>query len=244
MTHDSSSATQTAGNDSVELEALFDSIAAAGRTETPAPAPTNTEEDIVITRIGQLTRKVHESLSQLGYDRDLKNAAAAIPDTRERLAYVATMTEKAAERALNAIETAKPLQERLGHEAAGLAQEWERAFNGELTAGAFQALAERSRSYLASVVQHTQATNDQLREIMMAQDFQDLTGQMIKKITEMAREMETNMLKLLVEHCPPERREAAESKGLLNGPVINGEGRSDVVTSQEQVDDLLASLGF
>ncbi|MFX4608987.1 protein phosphatase CheZ, partial [Acinetobacter baumannii] len=73
--------------------------------------------------------------------------------------------------------------------------------------------------------------------------FQDLTGQVIKKIVEMSQQLESGLLQVLIEAMPAEKR-ATAPEGLLNGPVINSEGRSDVVTSQEQVDDLLESLGF
>ena len=235
----------TATQDSDELEALFDSIAAAGRREAQqAPAGAAQQTDQVISQIGQLTRKLHDALHQLGYDRVLQNATRAMPDARERLAYVATMTEQAAVRALNAIETAKPIQDRLGSEASALAQDWDRVFSRELGVGEFKALAERTRGFLAGVPVQAEATNAQLMDIMMAQDFQDLTGQVIKKITDMAQDMEGQLLQLLLENVPPERREAAQSLGLLSGPVIGGSGRSDVVTNQSQVDELLESLGF
>jgi chemotaxis protein CheZ len=229
--------------DSEELEALFDSIAAAGRREAQ-PTPPAQPTDPVICQLGHLTRKLHDTLHQLGYDKVLHDATRAMPDARERLTYVATMTEQAAVRALNAIEAAKPIQDRIGSEASTLAQDWDRVFSRELGVAEFKALAERTRGFLAAVPAQTEATNAQLTEIMMAQDFQDLTGQVIKKITDMAQDMEGQLLQLLLENSPPERREAAQSLGLLNGPVIDGKGRGDVVTNQSQVDELLESLGF
>ena len=231
--------------DSDELEALFDSIAAAGRKEAQhAPdGPAQPAEQVVV-QIGHLTRKLHDTLHQLGFDKVLQDATKAMPDTRDRLAYVATMTEQAAVRALTAIETAKPIQDRLRAEASALSLDWDRVFSRELGIGEFKGLAERTRGFLAGVPVQAEATNAQLMDIMMAQDFQDLTGQVIKKITEMARDMEGQLLQLLLENSPPERREAAQSLGLLNGPVIDGKASCDVVTNQSQVDDLLESLGF
>ena len=108
----------------------------------------------------------------------------------------------------------------------------------------FRDLALRTRDYLDKVPEAAAATNAQLTNIMMAQDFQDLTGQVIKKITEMVQDVEHQLLKVLIDHAPAERRVAAQSSGLLNGPVINPGGGNDVVTSQAQVDELLESLGF
>jgi len=229
--------------DSPELEALFDSISEATRT---APALTGEVNgaDKVICQLGQLTRKLHEAMRELGYDRVLEDTAKAIPDARDRLNYVVTMTEQAAIRALNAIEAAKPIQDRMGNEAAGLANDWNKLFKREIGVQDFKALAERTRTFLVSVPTHTEATSAQLMEIMMAQDFQDLTGQVIKRITDMVQGMETQLLKLLVENAPAERREVAESRGLLNGPVTGADRHGDVVTTQSQVDELLESLGF
>jgi len=183
-------------------------------------------------------------MRELGYDRLLQDAAQAFPDARDRLTYVASMTEKAAEKALSAIEHAKPIQDRLGSQAAELAKDWDKVFSSELGPENFKALAERTRGFLVEVPAQTSATNAQLTNIMMAQDFQDLTGQVIQKVTKMAQEVEQQLLNLLVQNVPPERREAAQSLGLLNGPVVRSDGRNDIVTNQAQVDELLESLGF
>lgn len=235
--------------DSADLEALFDSIAQEQMSGRPAdtaavPSPaTSAGEDDMLTRVGRLTRSLHDTLAELGYDKQLKEyASGTMPDTRERLAYVVNMTEQAASRALGAIEIAQPLQENLGSEAGRLAQRWDALYRNELSVEDFKALAGHTRDFLRETPQKTQITADQLREIMMAQDFQDLTGQVIKRITECAQRMEAQLLKLLVDHAPPEKR--IEASGLLNGPQINAGGGADIVTNQAQVDELLESLGF
>jgi chemotaxis protein CheZ len=235
--------------ESEDLEALFDSIirdnsvrenAAARRV---AAAQDEHDPGDVINRIGQLTRTLHDALRELGYDRLLEKAAASIPDARDRLDYVVKMTEQAAVRALNAIEAAQPIQDRLGEGAERLSVQWQRLFDKQLNVDEFGTLVADTRDYLGDVPQQTRATNAQLMEIMMAQDFQDLTGQVIRKITALAQDMEQQLVHLLVDLVPPDTRGEIDS-GLLNGPVVNASGRSDVVTSQNQVDDLLESLGF
>lgn len=237
-------------HDSPDLEALFDSIVAASTTpapearagESPAPGAADTQSGEVLVKIGKLTRTLHDSLRELGFDKSLQEAAASIPDTRDRLAYVATLTEKAAERALNATEVARPLQDALENGARDLSSQWDRLLDKQLSIEEFKALVGETRRYLGAVPARTEATRAQLTEIMMAQDFQDLTGQVIKKVTVAAHEVERQLLDLLVEQMPASRRH--EPEGLLNGPVVNSAGRSDVVTSQDQVDELLESLGF
>ena len=238
-----------AGGDSAELEALFDSVAGQMAQPAKAAAPAAAAADAahssdnVFQRLGHMTRQLHDTLRELGYDRALEEAAKAIPDARQRLAYVAQMTEQAASRVLNATDVARPIQDGLQAQAAALGGRWDRLFGGDLSVDEFKALAGDTRNYLAEVPKQTAATNDQLMEIMMAQDFQDLTGQVIKKIVDLAQKMESELLQALIE-AMPQGMKADAPEGLMNGPVVSADGRTDVVTSQEQVDDLLESLGF
>ncbi|MHB0984571.1 MAG: protein phosphatase CheZ [Sulfuricella sp.] len=247
----------SASGDSEDLEALFDSIVMANSAQSPAqetptnrpepstapPPATEADEESLFSQIGHLTRKLHDTLRELGYDKKLEQTVEAMPDTRERLAYIAAMTQQAAERALTATEIAQPIQEKLEAGAMTLSAKWQHLFDNKLSPAEFKQLAEETRDYLKEVPAQTRATNAQLMEIMMAQDFQDLTGQVIKKVTEMAQQMERDMLQLLLATTPADKKTEIDT-GLLNGPVINAAGRTDVVTSQDQVDDLLESLGF
>jgi chemotaxis protein CheZ len=212
--------------------------------------------DRILARIGQLTRTLRDSMRELGLDKQVEAAAQAVPDARDRLKYVATMTEQAAERALNAIEKAQPLQEAMQREAQSLEARWSEWYGAPLPEGEAGQLLAETRTFLQSVPERTQATHAQLMEIMLAQDFQDLTGQVIKKITDVVYLIEQQLLGVLLENIAPERREqfaasaamlmssTGSPESLLNGPQVNPEGKSDVVQDQSQVDDLLASLGF
>ena len=203
--------------------------------------------DKVIGRVGHLTRTLHDSLRELGYDKRLEAAASAVPEAQDRLAHVAVMTEQAAERSLNATDIAKPIQDKLAADAASLSGLWQHLLDNQgsvqLNPDAFKNLVMLTRSYLDDVPNQTNATNAQLLEIMMAQDFQDLTGQVMKKITQMVQTLERELVQLLVDNMPADKGGETNS-GMMNGPVVNPKGRSDVVTNQNQVDDLLASLGF
>lgn len=241
----------TANNDSDDLESLFDSIVQANSdsssakpavlAEQAAPAAGKTEGGDVINEIGKMTRELHETLKGLGYDKKLEQAATAIPDARDRLNYIATMTQQAAERVLNATDAAQPLVEKVEKDAKALAADWQKLFDQKMDVEQFKQLATRTHAYLIEVPKQTKQTNAHLTEIMMAQDFQDLTGQVIKKIMEVTQNLEQQLVTLLIHHAPAS---AKIDTGLMNGPVINAAGRTDVVTSQAQVDDLLESLGF
>ena len=233
-----------ATSDTPELEALFDSVAGQRAAPAAAVAPKEADaENNVFQRIGHMTRQLHDTLRQLGYDRALEEAAKAIPDARQRLAYVAEMTEQAASRVLNATDIAKPIQDRLQGQATALSGRWDRLFGGDLSVDEFKALSADTHAFLGEVPKQTEATGAQLMEIMMAQDFQDLTGQVIKKIVDLAQSMETELLQVLIEAMPQDMKSGAP-EGLINGPAMNAQGRTDVVANQEQVADLVESLGF
>jgi len=239
--------------DSPELEALFDSIAATQQQAAPAAsqpvaaaAPAEMTQEQVMgmyAQIGQMTRKLHDTLRELGYDKSLERVADAIPDAKDRLSYIATLTANAAERVLNATDIAKPIQDDLQARADQLNQRWELLFANKLSTEEFKQLAQDTRAYLSLVPKQTDATSNQLLEIVMAQDFQDLTGQVIKKVMDMVKTLESELLTVLIEYLPADRKMDINTE-LLNGPVVNPDGRTDVVTSQQQVDDLLDSLGF
>lgn len=237
----------SASNDSDDLESLFDSIVLANASESAseegAGAGAEKSGDKVLNQIGQMTRTLHNTLRELGLNKEIEKAASSIPDARDRLKYVATLTEKAAERVLNATEVAQPIMDKMGGESARLAGQWQLLFDKKLDVEQFKNLVMQTQAFLNEVPNQTKAASTQLTEIMMAQDFQDLTGQVIKKITEVTKTMEEQLVSLLLETAPPEVK-AEYDTGLLNGPVINAAGRTDVVTSQDQVDDLLESLGF
>ena len=234
-----------AAGDDDELQALFDSVASeyAPDAEVAGPGSGPDNGHLVFNRIGVMTRQLHDTLRELGYDRSLQEAAHAIPDARQRLSYISEMTEQAASKVLNATDIAKPLQDKLQSGAESLRARWDRLYANQLSPDEFRALAGETREFLGGVVNDTRETNAQLLEIMMAQDFQDLTGQVIKKVVDLAQSLEQQLLQVLLEAMPAERKTEA-SESLMNGPVISAVGREDVVSNQEQVDDLLESLGF
>jgi chemotaxis protein CheZ len=198
----------------------------------------------LVSKVGQLTRSLHDNLRELGYDKVLEKAAGQIPDARDRMSYIANMTEKAAERALTATEIARPIQDGIAKDALSLDGRWQDLFDNKLSLEQFRVLVADTRRFLLDVPVRAGATNVQLTEIMMAQDFQDLTGQVIKRVTALTHDLEIQLVQLLVESVPAEHRADVTTFSLVNGPVIKSDGRSDVVTDQKQVDDLLDSLGF
>ncbi len=254
-------ATETAADE--DLEALFDTMSEDRQREimsahsTPlvasnatAASDVNSEDATVIVegdgmynRIGNLTRQLHEALRELGFDKALESAAAEIPDARDRLGYIAKLTGQAADRALAAVEVGQNEQRQLHEQASKLSAGWELFFKGDMKIEDFRSLAHESRIFMVQTQTRSEATQHQLTEIMMAQDFHDLTGQVINRLSSLVQKMEGEMVKVLIETVPSERRQGV-NPGDLEGPQVNTAGRTDVVTDQIQVDDLLESLGF
>ncbi len=241
----------TNSGDSDDLQALFDSVAAESQmleSEQPGEAQQTVDawptQEQVFDRLGRMTRNLHNTLSELGYDKFLEKTVSALPDAQDRLAYVANLTEQAACRVLNATDVAGPLIDEIESSAKSLGARWDLVFANQMSPEQFKQLAADTRLFLGhKLPEQTRATHVQLTEIMMAQDFQDLTGQVIKKVVSLAQELESGLMGVLLEVLPETRR-TEQVNSLMNGPVIKAEGRTDVVVNQEQVDDLLDSLGF
>jgi chemotaxis protein CheZ len=195
-----------------------------------------------LTRLGLVAKQLREGLRELGVDQKVSEVAQAIPDARDRLNYIATATERAATSALNAIDLAKPLCSEIGAGASELDGLWQAAMASGQPPEAEVIAA--TRAYLQDVPKKTGAVDEQLLAIMMAQDFQDLTGQMIKKLMIMVNKADDGLIKLLRDFAPAvavaTAAEPAAACSLENGPQINGQG----VSNQQEADDLLASLGL
>ena len=200
----------------------------------PAAMPLVSPE--VFQQIGTITRLLHDTMEQLGVMPRLQTATDGLPDARSRLTYIATKTAEAANKVLNLVDRAK------GEHAA--ISEAMREMALAIVADPVKAVATgRVMNFVNDVEQRTARIDGHLTDIMMAQDFHDLTGQVVAKVVTLASELEDSLVKLLVSVVPPAQREKVHAS-ILNGPVVDATGRTDIVTSQGEVDDLLASLGF
>ncbi|SFU20162.1 chemotaxis protein CheZ [Kosakonia arachidis] len=198
----------------------------------------------IFSRIGHLTRQLRTSMSSLGLDRAIMDAAEAIPDTRDRLNYIVSKTSQAADRALTSVEVARPLQDRLNERASELNGRWDEWFAEPVELPVARDLVSDTRDFLQEVPTLTNKTNNELMEIMMAQDFQDLTGQVVQRMMLLIENIENELIQVLVENIPNMTITSdQEQESLKNGPQID-HTLTGVVATQDQVDDLLADLGF
>lgn len=190
--------------------------------------------------IGKLTRQLHDALNGLGLADKVKGLTGEIPDAKNRLSYIARLTGEAAEKVLNRVDQAKAQHDFIATET--------RRIGTLIVKDPVAAVAKgHVMNFLTDVEKSTQLTDQHLTEIMMAQDFHDLTGQVIAKVINLIADIETQLIQLLIQTAPADavvKAPVAEYQPALSGPVVNPEGNPDVVTGQSEVDDLLASLGF
>ena len=189
----------------------------------------------VFQQLGTITRQLHDTLNQLGVLPSLSLAAGSLPDARSRLNYIAEKTAAAANKVLNSVDAAKDDHAQIAAQTRRIA--------AALVADPVKAVASGAvLNFVSDVEAATARIDAHLTDIMLAQDFHDLTGQVVARVVTLASELEDSLVRLLVQAAPAEQVQKLEQH--LQGPVITAEGRADVVTNQGEVDDLLASLGF
>ena len=248
-----------------DFDALFDSVSASAAVPAPAPAaaaapeaapvaaaaagetadpadPVDQSDKPMFERLGGIVRLLHDSLRELGYDKALTEASSQIVDAQDRLEYVATLTEQAANKVLNTLDEGMPAQDVLSKKAKDMDSRWTALFDGKLSLEEFKALAGDSRQFAQAVSEATEAEKARLLEIMMAQDFQDITGQLIKKVVNITKTVENELAQLLRDNAPAEVREKLAQK--QDAPLMQGPSVPSVALDQDNVDDLLADLGF
>ena len=207
-------------------------------TTTTTNAASEATSPVVHRQLGEMARQLHDTLAQLGFMPRLGELTDSLPDARSRLSYIATKTAEAAHKVLNSVDRAKDEQATIAAEMRRMA--------AAIVADPVQAVASGSLMNFVEDVESSTARIDQhLTDIMLAQDFHDLTGQVVAKVVKLAGDIEDQLLELLVRTAPPGQAARPQAEpAALDGPVVDAAGRDDVVANQEQVDDLLASLGF
>lgn len=181
-----------------------------------------TQDHAFQQQLGGIVRQLHDALRTLGFDQGLQEVAHQIPDARERLAYVGEMTERAANTVLGLVDAAKPSCHTLVQE-------------GEALLASADSDATALRGFVQRSVEAARSQQDVLNDIMMAQDFQDLSGQVINKVIHIITRTEQQLVELLVNTVDAPKPDTQE----LAGPQV-----PDKALQQDDVDDLLASLGF
>ena len=210
----------------------------------------NAREDVLFREVGKMTRQLHNSLESFRQDSRIDALAEhEIPDARARLSYVIEMTQQSADRTLNAVEETLPMADHIAERAAKLSETWKKFRRRELSVDQFRDLSASIEQFLGDIEHESSVMKNNLTEVLMAQDFQDLTGQIIKRVITLVEEVEGNLVELIrLTGMQQVTEQKAQHDAIeAEGPQVPGTSSTkavDVVNGQDEVDDLLSSLGF
>ncbi|WP_082863087.1 protein phosphatase CheZ [Oleiphilus sp. HI0080] len=213
-----------------------------------------TRDKTLYVEVGRLTRSLYESIRNFQIDcgdAQSQEELSKINDASDRLAYVVDMTSNAANKTMDLVEDTMPYASHMNTEAKQLKSEWEKLRRKEMTPSEFRDLSGRMDGFLEQLTNDSDKVYQNLSAILLAQDFQDLTGQVINRVTGLVKEVEENLVNLVSMAGKVDTITGTvhdiESVGTNmdgEGPQMNKEERADVVSGQDDVDDLLSSLGF
>ena len=209
----------------------------------------------LFAEVGKLTRQLHDALNDFHLDPRLGALATEdIPDAKQRLSYVIAKTEEAANRTMDAVEASLPLADNLHSRIRAVLPNWEKLMSRSLGIGEFKALCHELDALLKASDQDSEKLRELMTEVLMAQDFQDLTGQVIRRVIDLVREVEESLINLVKVFGAPVKQGKIETTKVdqvvladamrAEGPVVDSVNRNSVVSGQDEVDDLLSSLGF
>jgi len=230
-----------------QARALVASLEAGDDTEATRiimAFPENVEKDL-FQEVGRLTRELHEAI--IGFamdDRVLQAVQHEMPDAAERLAYVIEMTENAANTTLKAVEESMPVAEELLNDSNKLAAEWDRFRGRKMELSDFRALSDEIGGFLTLASGHSKVLNKNLSEVLLAQGYQDLTGQIIRRVITLIHEVEEKLVRLVAISGATKVQAIKKEEVEMEGPAVPNVEQGDMLNNQDDVDDLLSSLGF
>lgn len=210
----------------------------------------NRRNDKLFTSVGQLTRDLHEALQDFQLDpRIVQLTEDELPDAQNRLQYVIQKTEEAANRTMDAVEACLPMADDMHQKIEQLMPKWQQLMDNNIELSEFKSLCHAVDDVLKACGHNMPQIHGLMTEVLMAQDYQDITGQVIRRVIQLVEDVEKNLielLKLFGDEAKKGAKKAAQAadKGQAEGPIIDADKRDDVVSGQDDVDDLLSSLGF
>jgi chemotaxis protein CheZ len=197
--------------------------------------------DTKVEKMAHATAKLHRILKELGHTRRLEKSASTMPDARDRLSFIDKSMHEASEKTISAVEVSLPLTNQNREACGDLSMRLADADFAE-----HQELIMETISKLGEIAMAEETIHHNLLQIMEAQEFRDVAGQMVKKIVNAAVEIESILLDILKEYAPDAKDSLISTEGLTAGPALQTHGNpaKDSVNGQDEVDDLLASLGL
>jgi chemotaxis protein CheZ len=211
----------------------------------------------LFAEVGKLTRQLHDSLNNFQLDpRIVDMANEDIPDAQTRLTYVIEATEEAANKTMDLVDSCMSIAEKLHDGIANVMPEWNKLIARDLQLGEFNRLVKKVDGFLKNGNGESAKLTGLLTEVLLAQGYQDLTGQVIRRVIDLVKEVEDNLVYMLTMFGGIEPKDGVEvidkpnksgneaDKMKAEGPILDANSREDVASDQDDVDDLLSSLGF
>ncbi|MBM6551264.1 protein phosphatase CheZ [Marinomonas ostreistagni] len=212
--------------------------------------------------VGYLTRSLHDAIRDFQIDsmemmvrsgEAEPETGSRITDASDRLNYVVEMTSSAANKTMDMVDSSVPVASELQTQARELHKDWNRLIQRDLTPQEFRELYKRIDAFLKYTDESATTLHNNLNTILLEQGYQDLTGQVITRVNELIRDVEERLVHLVsvagrvdsisgMEHESENETKNNDDRG--HGPAINKNDNPEVLNNQDEVDDLLSSLGF
>ena len=207
-------------------------------------------EQNLFNEIGKLTRELHDTLNNFHLDNRITALAAHdIPDAKDRLQYVVQMTADAANKTMDAVEKGIEISTHIQNDSDRLDKGWQEVYNKSLDGADFRALCADTQTHMTEMSANSKELNALMHEVLLAQDFQDLTGQVINRVIKLVQDVEASLVDTIKMFGGSQDYEEAVAKDRkleegATGPTVKPKDSDEVVSGQDDVDDLLSSLGF
>lgn len=207
-------------------------------------------ERTLFNDLRKLTGDLQSALDRFSVDSRLVDLAEKeVPDARQRLDHVLKLTDEAAHRTMDLVEQSGPLAERTAREAGEIAELWKKFRSRTIQVDEFRSMIDRLDAFLEASRVDMDQVRGNLSEVLMAQGYQDLSGQIIRGVMKLVSELETALVDLVrLSRTGPHAvaAPAAPSDGMHRGfgPAVPGIDNGPAVSGQQDVDSLLAGLGM
>lgn len=207
-----------------------------------------TRENDLFQEIGKLTRDLHETINEFAGDSRLNDITnKEMTDARQDLNHVIGLTEQAANQTLTAVEHSMPLLDMLSERAVYLKELLQTQVNGSEEDNEPGFIVAELDAYFDMVVVEMKTINKDMNTVLMAQSYQDITGQIIQRVSKMVHDVEKSLIGILQinsHHIRDDDQIDAAKNNAGHGPAVPGVNDGDVMNNQDDVDDLLSTLGF
>ena len=208
-------------------------------------------ERTLFSELRKLTGDLQSALDRFSVDSRLVDLAEKeVPDARARLDHVLKMTDEAAHRTMDLVEQCGPLADRTAKSAGDINGMWTKFRARKIEIDEFRIMIQKMDAFLAASRTDMDKVRGNLTEVLMAQGYQDLSGQIIRGVMKLVSELETALVDLVrLSRTGPgaltmEKPAASDGMSRGFGPAVPGVDNGPSASSQDDVDSLLAGLGM